>query len=78
MNNHFNHLVRKRTVNEDGTITLSAPQWIIIAEASTPEGYPLFYGIRVLIPSDGIKTRPESAAYTPLTNIELLPDGYQT
>jgi hypothetical protein len=64
--------VRKRTVNEDGTVTLSALEWIIVGEGTRADGTPLFYGFRIWTPEKS----PESPYEVVTGMIELLQDGF--
>ena len=66
-------LVRKRTVNKDGTVTLSKLEYVIVARVCAAGGYPLVYGMRVNT-EDSDKIMPEGAV---LGNVELLVNGYQ-
>lgn len=59
--------VRKRTEHEDGTVTLSPPVWVIIAEAADYMGRPQVYAMKVF-PDTG-----EPVTGQPF----LLKDGYQ-
>lgn len=67
------YLVRKRTVNKDGTVTLSRAEYVIVQKVMAPQGYPLFFGMRVNT-EESDKIMPVGAV---LGNIELLVDGYQ-
>lgn len=65
------YLVRKRTVNADGTVTLSRREYVILATVPGKMGNPLIFGMRVNTDPD--KVAPEGAV---LSNVELLVDGY--